>query len=468
MVSAASLGATAFTQEGATAFPYATDVQKLRRSVMACMLWEQEFYESGEEIGARIYALARLVPVEELAAIAVEARTKMKLRHVALYLAAILAQNVSLNTEVGIRCKDQSLVQDTIATVIDRADELTEFLALYAKINGVPTNKIKSKLSHQVRKGIARAFLKFDEYQLAKYDRATAIRLRDALFLSHANPGSWRAGDGPWVSAAIDLRADLFKRLVNNELKTPDTWETQLSAGGDKKAVFTRLIQEKKLGYLATLRNVRNMRDAGVDDRLVRERIVGRKGADRVLPFRYVAAARACPAWEPMIDEALIACIGDMPVLKGNTVVLVDVSGSMDHPISAKSDLKRIDAAAALAAVISAESLRVFTFSNRVVEVAPRRGMSGVDAVSKSQEHGGTYLAQALATLAPHLTGTDRLIVITDEQSSDRVLMQPPAKRGYMINVASAKNGVGYGGWTHVDGFSEHFFDYIREAEGGI
>ena len=37
--------------------------------------------------------------------------------------------------------------------------------------------------------------------------------------------------------------------------------------------------------------------------------------------------------------------------------------------------------------------------------------------------------------------------------------------KGYMINVASYRNGVGYGKWTHIDGFSESIIDYIREYE---
>lgn len=34
-----------------------------------------------------------------------------------------------------------------------------------------------------------------------------------------------------------------------------------------------------------------------------------------------------------------------------------------------------------------------------------------------------------------------------------------------MINVASARNGVGYGKWVHIDGWSEAVVEYIREAE---
>jgi 60 kDa SS-A/Ro ribonucleoprotein len=58
----------------------------------------------------------------------------------------------------------------------------------------------------------------------------------------------------------------------------------------------------------------------------------------------------------------------------------------------------------------------------------------------------------------------DRLIVITDEEAHDRVLA--PSGKGYLINVASYKNGVGYGKWTHIDGWSESVIAYIRAWSG--
>jgi hypothetical protein len=137
-------------------------------------------------------------------------------------------------------------VGETIEATIQRADELSEFLAIYAKVNGVGPDKLKGKLSAQAKKGLAKAFTKFDEYQLAKYDRGGAIRLRDALFLVHAKPKD-------------DAQAALWKRLVANELVTPDTWEAALSGGADKKEAFERLLRDGKLGYLALLRNLRNM-----------------------------------------------------------------------------------------------------------------------------------------------------------------------------------------------------------------
>lgn len=429
------------THEGAPAARINIE-QALRRSVLSCLLWEREFYEDGQAIADRIGALAAEAPASVVSALAIEARSQFNLRHVPLLLTAHLCK------------RGGAVVGATIEQVVQRADELAEFLAIYAQVNGVKPGALKPKLSNQVRKGLARAFRKFDEYQLAKYDRAGAIRLRDALFLCHAKPTD-------------EAQAALWKRLIDGELATPDTWEVALSGGADKKETFERMIREGQLGYLALLRNLRNMAEAGCDAALVRDAILARKGARRVLPFRYVAAARAAPQFEPALDQALCESIADLPILPGKTVVLVDVSGSMDAQLSLRSDMKRMDAACALASVIHGD-VRMFSFSNALVEVAPRRGMAGVDALKNSQHHGGTELFGAVARINATVP-YDRLIVVTDEQANGgyfaRGHLEAPKTRGYMINVASAKNGVGYGQWVHIDGFSEAVLRFIAEHE---
>lgn len=406
--------------------------QALRRSVLSCLLWEKEFYEGGESIADRIAKLANEVPVKTLATLAIEARTVHNLRHVSLFLLVALAKRGG-----------GKVVGDAIYQTIQRADELAEFLSLYWM-------KGKTPLAKQVKLGLARAFRKFNAYQLAKYNQGGAVKLRDVLFMVHAKPKD-------------KAQARMWKQLVEGKLPVPNTWETRLSGGEDKKETFESLLREGELGYLALLRNLRGMTEVGVDGDLIIEALRARKGAERVFPFRYVAAARACPQLEPAIDEALQAAIVELPKLEGKTVVLVDVSGSMDRPLSAKSDLTRMDAAASLASIIHG-NLRVFTFSAKLVEVPPRRGMAGVEVVVNSQPHLGTELAGAVRHINEKIN-CDRLIVITDEQATDGRVPAPEAERAYMINVASAKNGVGYGKWTHLDGFSEGVIRWIYAME---
>jgi 60 kDa SS-A/Ro ribonucleoprotein len=420
-----------YTHEGAPA-SHMNVKQALRRSVMANMLWESEFYEDGVSIANRIENLAAQADSQFLADLAVEARSDMNLRHVPLLLLKSL-----------IKKGYGQLVSNAITNTIQRADELAELLAVYWKDG-------KQKMSNPLRKGLAKAFLKFDEYQLAKYNRDGAIKLRDVLFLSHAKP------DSPERDA-------LFKRLINGTLKTPDTWEVELSGGKDKKEVFERLIRERKIGYLALLRNLRNMTEANVDRELIIEALETAPGRKRVLPFRYIAAARAAPSLEKHIDAALVKAIDELPVLPGRTAVLVDISGSMDCRLSGKSDMRRVDAAAALASVINGD-VRMFSFTDRAKEVPARRGMAGVEAIINSQAHGGTVLGGAIKYVNDK-DRFDRLIVITDEQSHDRV-GKADADKAYMINVGSYQNGVSYGNdWIHLDGFSESILRWIHAFE---
>lgn len=427
------------TAEGAPA-ARTTPEQELRRTVAACMLWESGFYECGESIADRIAKLVPLCRPDFVAACAFEARTVMKLRHVPLLITAIMAGTVP----------HARLVRKLLPDVIQRADELAEFVAIYAKVNGVGPDAVKKKLSAQVKAGLAAAFQKFDEYALAKYNRDGAVKLRDVLFLCHAKPKDAE-------------QEALWKRLIAGQLATPDTWEVELSAGADKKATFERLMVEGKLGALAFLRNLRNMREAGVSQDLV----TGYASAvdiKRVLPFRFIAAARAVPAWENILEPMMLRACEGREKLPGKTIVLLDVSPSMDAKVSSKADLTRMDAAFGVAILLRelCEEVDVLSFSNDVALVPPRRGFALADAIKASQPSNGTLLGRAVAVVnrLPH----DRLVVLTDEQSQDPV-GAPAAAKAYMINVASEKNGVGYGRWTHIDGWSEAVIDYLQQLE---
>jgi len=129
--------------------------------VLSCLLWESEFYEDGEEIAKRIAGLTSQCMPEDVAALAVEAREQMHLRHVPLLLLRELARHPLL--------KDRpQLLSKTMARVLQRADEPAEFLALYWKDK-------KEPLSKQVKRGLAWSLRRFSEYELAKYSGASAI-----------------------------------------------------------------------------------------------------------------------------------------------------------------------------------------------------------------------------------------------------------------------------------------------------
>lgn len=448
-----------FTAEGAPA-KIGTGGQQLARLVNACMLWEDNFYVDGQTVAQLIANYVKAVPPEVAQTIAIKARTEQKLRHVPLLVVREMARASKAH---------RLLVADTLAQVIQRPDELSEFLAIYWKDK-------KEPLSAQVKKGLARAFGKFNEYSLAKYNRDNPIKLRDVAFLSHPKPTDKESGS---ILARL-VNKDHFPKKTKSgyaiaknygkyePLTTPDTWEVALSGGADKKETFTRLIEEEKLGALAVLRNLRKMTEVGVDEDLIRNAITSMK-TERVLPFRFISAAKYAPQFEPQLETAMFKCLEEHDKLEGTTVLLVDVSGSMDAPISAKSDLQRADAAAGLAMLLRevCENVKVYTFSHSAVAVPPRRGFALAEAIKNSQSHGSTYLGASVQQVANLHPKMDRLIVISDEQAHDPVVNPfVGMKKAYMINVATNQYGVAYGnGWSRIDGWSEACVDYIQAEE---
>lgn len=201
--------------------------QTLTRLTLANMLWENQFYMDGKSTADLLKATVAKTDPTFVADLALRARSQFKLRHVPLLLARELARSGKLKA-------------DTLADVIQRPDELGEFVSMYWEGK-------KSPISNQVKKGLAKAFSKFNEYQLAKWDKnSAAVSLRDVMFLTHPKP-------------ADEAQKALFAKVANKTLETPDTWEVELSGGANKKETFTRLMAERKLGALAFIRNLRNI-----------------------------------------------------------------------------------------------------------------------------------------------------------------------------------------------------------------
>lgn len=436
-----SLNKSAYRQNARAMTPAGTVVRgisaekQLVRMTLANMLWEDQFYVDGKKSAELIADLVKKVDAKFVSNLAIMARTQFKMRHIPLLLTRELART-------------SRLAADVLNTVIQRPDEMSEFLSIYWKEGKIP-------LANQVKKGLAKAMGKFNEYQLAKWDKnSAAVKLRDVLFLTHPKPVN-------------KSQEDLFKRIANKQLATPDTWETELSGGANKAETFTRLMAEKKLGALAFLRNLRNMTDAGISDSVIRDYA---KNVDvtKVLPFRYMAAASIMPRFEDMLEGMMLSSLESHEKLPGKTKLYVDVSSSMyTTKVSAKSDLTRRDAALALAILCReiCEDIEIYSFSGKALRIAPRHGFALADAIRDSQGCSGTDLGKSLLETRSQC---DRIIVITDEQSYDRVEGPAFGAKGYMINVAAYENGINHGAWLTISGFSEAVIDYIQATEKDV
>lgn len=429
-----------------------TPEQALRRSVMACLLWEDSFYEEGESIVDRIRALVTQLPPKTVADIAIEAREKMGLRHVPLLLVREMA-----------RQKGNTLVASTLARVIKRVDEITEFVSVYWKDN----NGGKKMLPRQVKLGLSLAFNKFDEYQFGKYNRDSKVKLRDVLFLCHAKP-------------AGQTQADLFLKITEDTLKTPDTWEVALSGGADPKTTWERLLQDNKLGAMALIRNLRGMEEKGVTQSLIRKALSTMK-VQGIFPWQFVTAYLNSPkTFAKDIEAAMLRGVGGIPKLPGKTIIIQDISGSMNRQLSRRGSMNRLQAASAMTMLLQevCEESAVYATAgddykheHKTCKITAR-GFNMLNEMTDARNKigsGGIFLVQVM-NYVKKLEGTaDRIIVITDEQDCDDKLQPDKAdvfgRTNYLMNVSCEQNGIGYGKWTHIDGFSTACIEYLRAAE---
>lgn len=332
--------------EGAAAYGLPRDLELYAKVCTASL--QPKFYEdSPEDEIRRIRGLVEKCDPEFVAKLAIYAREEMYLRSVPLVLAVEL-----------IRTR-KKLPEGFITRIIQRPDEIYEILAYYAQANGRTGDKRLGKLSNRLKREVAAAFHKFDEYQFAKYNRKTNPSLRDVLFLTHPKP-----------SGKEEER--LFKKIADQELEIPYTWETQLSDRGNKAEVWEELIDSRKVGYMATLRNLRNILDADVGESHIQKvaDYISSEGAVRKskqLPFRFLSAYREIKNTHSFsaniilnaLEGAVKVSADNLPFNdKDDIVIACDVSGSMQRQISPRSKVQNYDVGLVLGMMANLKSQR--------------------------------------------------------------------------------------------------------------
>lgn len=349
--------------ESAVAYKMTPEMELYTAVVTASL--SNTFYEKENDRLTRIVELISEVAPLFVAQLAVYTRQKMHLRSVSMVLIAELAKITN----------GDSLVRNAIQQVVQRADEITELLAYYQMTNARTENKKLNRLSKQVQKGLAEAFNRFDEYQFAKYNRKTAVKLKDALFLTHPK-------------AKDEAQQLLFNKIANDALEVPYTWEVELSKVGQQSykdlyakqeavsATWEKLIESNRLGYMALMRNLRNILQASVSTKHLK--VVGVKLSDatavakaKQLPFRFLSAYRELQELDvhgtsyimDCLEEAVQHAAANVKGFDLDTRVLLaaDVSASMFTQVSAKSKIRCYDIGLMLSMLMRNRSENVTT-----------------------------------------------------------------------------------------------------------
>lgn len=453
-----------------------TAYEKLQRSAINCLLWEDTFYEDGESIADRIKKYMKQVTPEQARSVLKEAKVDNKLRHMPLFLLVNMAKNGYLTAE-------------DVANTITRVDDMSELLSLYWSTDWKDStgNTVKNKhtVPKSIVKGIQKALPKFDEYQLAKYrgDRYD-VSLKTVIKMTHPKPEN------------AEMEA-LWGRAINGSLATPDTWEVGLTnchTPAEKKEFWTRMLTEKtekgfnKLGALALIRNLRNMQSVNVDEDNIRSAL-GSASMSKILPFQLVTAARYAPQLEDVLETKLLESIDSMEKLEGDTVVLLDTSGSMRSPLSGKGETTCQDVAASMGAIIRGVCNKsiIYTFQEDI-QVVPsgRKGFALIDCVRRAPSGGTSVIDCTNDAVRMYKESHNgkypaRVIVVTDEQTNSdgtgrswrrgttvKLDNLPSNCNGYIINVGTYENGVGYNNscnYVHINGWSENVLKYISAYE---
>lgn len=293
-------------------------------SLLLTSFLKDQYYRSANDSLKELSALvAQLNDKEFVAKAAIYARTEFGMRSITHALTGELFRLDKTTGKTAV--SGQPWVKNFIEKVVHRPDDATEILAYYN------SNVGKSSEPNQLKKGLALALAKFDEYQLAKYKGASHdVSLYDVANFAHP------------------AHSDILEKLVNGTLKTPKTWEAKLSAAGKKgeekdaakKQAWGELLKTNKLGYFALLRNLRNIIEQAPEhlnlalDLLVDEQAIKKS---LVLPFRFITAydeieklsGKDARSVLVALSEAVDIACQNAPRWDGNTLVALDVSGSM-------------------------------------------------------------------------------------------------------------------------------------------
>lgn len=438
------------------------DKEKLVTQVLCSFFNEKRFYgDNSAEMQETIKSVIKTDP-QFVANLAVFARREFNMRSVSHVLIAHLAHEV----------EGKPYTKKTVKAVCLRGDDATEIMACYLNLFGKP-------IPNALRKGLEDVLHGFDEYTLAKYKgEGKAVKMRDLLCLCRPAPKTAQ-------------QSEMWKRCLNNELETPYTWETELSANGNNAETWKKLIDSGKVGYMALLRNLRNILNANpsnvnkVLDTIQNPEAVRRS---KQLPFRYLSAYKELEGIGgsrvfDALENAVEASIANVPAIPGTTVIAVDTSGSMGSSVSAKSKVRCYEIAMMLGLIANkiCDNSYFYTFDTAIKKYNASHRSGILESVKQAGCGGGTNMYLPFEKMLKDRIKADRIIILSDNEcncgyhyTSVQTLADKYRKETgndiwvHAIDLRGYGTQQFHGAKTNIiAGWSERVFDFIRLAEQG-
>ncbi|MFF4697587.1 TROVE domain-containing protein [Streptomyces chattanoogensis] len=415
------------------------------------MTGEQTFYEQAGDRDDRFSGLVRTVAVQDrdaewTAGFIGWLRGAAQMRSASLVAAA---EAVAARLAAGLHGGNRRLIDAACL----RADEPGELLAYWRGRYG-------RTVPQPVKRGLADAVRRlYTERALLKYDTDShAYRFADVLELTHPAPDPAKAWQGDLFRHALDrrhhreqpapeslptlrARAALLELPADGRralLGRPDAARTLRAAGMTWEALAGWLqgpmdagawaAVVPSMGYMALLRNLRNLDEAGVPDDLaqaVADRLAdpAEVARSRQFPYRFLSAYRAAPSlrWGHALEKALTAATANIPALPGRTLVLVDTSASMGGTVSARSVIRHVDVGALFGAALAHRGCAVDLVGYASGHF--RHPLTAGGSVLRDTEafcarigevgHG----TETVAALRAAYDGHDRVVIVSDMQT---------------------------------------------------
>lgn len=457
-------------------------LQMLYELTVSTLLGKGTFYKTSdrlvEDLKKHVKTAVDMNALDFVANLAIHARVEMNIRTIPVVLVVEFAKAIR---DSG---KQYPNMRHLVRDVIQRADQINDLYSYALEVFGG-----KNNVPMAIKRGVADAFNKFSEYHFAKYNRSEGVKFRDVLRIVHPVPQN-------------EVQGAIFEKIMKETLESPYTWEVELSKNGqlppaERKSnaqLWTELVQSGEMGYMALLRNLRNIHQAGLEPNVLKTHVTNviadpkRVATSKQLPFDFVEAYSIVKELDSSmataVSKAIDLSVGNIPPLGDKVWVILDMSGSMgrdpeEYPrgnnyASAMSTALLL-AAALLKANGDASKLAITLFGSEAKTlkgVDTNNSIIGIKRELLSHRtgsiSGSTNFAAALRQKANLGFEPDTILVLTDGEvnsfpySTIKQIVGPKVmKLAINLSASTTTPMPASDGWYTLAGWSSAMFKWV-------